>query len=396
MLLDALGATAHGRLTDLGRRMQRLPVHPRVARILIAAGGSRDAALACALLSEGIVSAAQAAAATTSDLLSAIDASIPPHVERAARALESLVAGVRRRRSAPEELRRALLCGYPDRVARRRAPGSTRFLLSSGHGAVLGEESGVRGAEFIVAIDVVGGRRGDAAEARIRLASAIDRDWLTPTGTRTEHWFDPLAGIVRAADREYYGAILLCERSVRPDAAESSRLLAEAYLAGRVSDDDRQLIRRLAFAGMAPDERALVERAAAGAPSLKAIDLAAALDWSARRDLDRLAPEWIDLPSGRRARLAYQEDGTVTAAVKLQELFGLADTPRVGAKREPVLLALLAPNGRPVQMTRDLRSFWERTYADVRRELRGRYPRHPWPENPWTAVPTARTKRRGV
>ena len=100
------------------------------------------------------------------------------------------------------------------------------------------------------------------------------------------------------------------------------------------------------------------------------------------------------MPSGREARLEYQTDGSVSAAVKLQELFGLADTPRVGPRREPLLLLLLAPNGRPVQTTRDLRSFWERTYPEVRRELRGRYPRHPWPEDPWIAKPTARTTRR--
>ena len=109
-----------------------------------------------------------------------------------------------------------------------------------------------------------------------------------------------------------------------------------------------------------------------------------------------MAPQTIGVPSGREARLEYQADGSVSAAVKLQELFGLADTPRVGPRRDPVLLALLAPNGRPVQMTRDLRSFWERTYPEVRKELRGRYPKHPWPEDPWTATPTARTTRRGV
>ena len=109
-----------------------------------------------------------------------------------------------------------------------------------------------------------------------------------------------------------------------------------------------------------------------------------------------MAPQTIRVPSGREARLEYQADGSVSAAVKLQELFGLAETPRVGPRREPVLLALLAPNGRPVQMTRDLRSFWERTYPEVRKELRGRYPRHPWPDDPWTAPPTARTTRRGV
>ena len=100
------------------------------------------------------------------------------------------------------------------------------------------------------------------------------------------------------------------------------------------------------------------------------------------------------MPSGRRHPLAYHEDGSVSASVKLQELFGLAETPRVGRQREAVVLSLLAPNGRPVQVTRDLRSFWDRTYPEVRKELRGRYPRHPWPDDPWTAPPTARTTRR--
>src|SRR4029077_3590569 len=104
-------------------------------------------------------------------------------------------------------------------------------------------------------------------------------------------------------------------------------------------------------------------------------------------------PETITVPSGRGVRLGYAEDGTVSASVKLQELFGLAETPRVGSRNEPVILALLAPNGRPVQLTRDLRSFWNRTYPEVRKELRGRYPKHPWPEDPWNATPTARAKK---
>jgi ATP-dependent helicase HrpB len=121
------------------------------------------------------------------------------------------------------------------------------------------------------------------------------------------------------------------------------------------------------------------------------------VDWlspAVRRDLDRLAPETIALPSGRAARVDYREEGDAAVSAKLQELFGLAETPRLGPRQEPVLLLLLAPNGRPVQTTRDLKSFWERTYPEVRRELRGRYPRHPWPEDPWTAPPTARAKPR--
>jgi ATP-dependent helicase HrpB len=113
-----------------------------------------------------------------------------------------------------------------------------------------------------------------------------------------------------------------------------------------------------------------------------------------RRDLDRLAPEAIAVPSGRTRPLDYRADGSVVLAVKLQELFGLAETPRIGPRKEPLTLSLLSPSGRPVQTTRDLKSFWARTYPAVRKELRARYPKHPWPEDPWSATPTARTKRR--
>jgi ATP-dependent helicase HrpB len=157
---------------------------------------------------------------------------------------------------------------------------------------------------------------------------------------------------------------------------------------------DEQLLRRLRFAGVVVDVSDLVRRAALAARTLDGVDVEAALTFDERRTLDRDAPETIRVPSGRSATLEYEDDGTMSASMKLQELFGLADTPTVGARKEPVRLALLAPNGRPVQTTRDLRSFWNTTYADVRKELRGRYPRHPWPEDPWTAMPTARTIKR--
>jgi ATP-dependent helicase HrpB len=131
-----------------------------------------------------------------------------------------------------------------------------------------------------------------------------------------------------------------------------------------------------------------------GADGWFEFDPVTALSRDERRRLDRFAPEFLDVPSGRRVRLEYAGAGEVNAAVKLQELFGLAETPRVGKPSVPVTLHLLAPNGRPVQTTRDLRSFWENTYAEVRKQLRGRYPRHPWPQDPWSATPTARTKRR--
>jgi ATP-dependent helicase HrpB len=134
--------------------------------------------------------------------------------------------------------------------------------------------------------------------------------------------------------------------------------------------------------------------AAIGRRALDELALSPAIGWDLQQRLDRLAPDRIPVPSGRTARVEYQADGTASVSVKLQELFGLTDTPRLGPRQEPLLLVLLAPNGRPVQTTRDLGSFWARTYPEVRRELRGRYPRHPWPEDPWTAQPTARTTRR--
>jgi ATP-dependent helicase HrpB len=135
-------------------------------------------------------------------------------------------------------------------------------------------------------------------------------------------------------------------------------------------------------------------QAAIGARSLVDFRFERALPPDVINALDREAPDAIAVPSGRLVPLEYGDDGSISASVKLQELFGLAETPRVGPRREPVRFALLAPSGRPVQVTRDLRSFWDRTYPEVRKELRGRYPKHPWPEDPWNATPTARTSRK--
>ncbi len=398
-LLDRLAATRQGKLTDLGRRMQRLPLSPRLSAILLAAQGARPAALACAVLSERHFEASRGASppTTTSDLLSAIERprELPPHLVRTADALQKLVPGSSSA-IAETELRRAFLAGYPDRVARRRAPGSPRVLLASGHGATLGPESGVRDGEFLLAIDVTAGRRGEGSEARIRIASLLDREWLTPTRSAIVHTLDANTGAVRALSRDYYGEIVLAERVVAPDPAAALDLIVAAYLAAPINVEDEQIVRRLSFAGMTLDVRVLAERAGHTAQSVRDIRLERGLTAPERQRLDRDAPTLVVLPSGRRAALVYQADGSVTAEAKLQELFGLVETPRIGARREPLLLSLLAPNGRPVQVTRDLRSFWTRTYSEIRKELRGRYPKHPWPEDPWTAPPTARTSRRGV
>src|SRR5205823_3763734 len=249
-------------------------------------------------------------------------------------------------------LLKAILAAYPDRVAQRRSPGSDRLLLSSGTGAVLARESGVREGEFLVALEVAGSGGG---EALVRMASFVDRDWLMPTHFDRVHTF--ANNRVKATERAWYGAILLFERPTEIDPIEAQQLID----ANRKVDPLLQ--RRIAFAG-------------------------------SEKNLDRLAPLTIPLPSGRTAKLDYRDDGSIVAAVKLQELFGLAETPRIGPKQTPVTFELLAPNGRPVQVTKDLKSFWNGAYQEVRKQLRARHPRHPWPDDPWTAEATHRTKRK--
>ena len=299
--------------------------------------------------------------------------------------------------------------------------------LASGAGAVVGPESGVREGEFLVAIDLLkargptpthlarasspviaggaapprpgasgtGRRRPDSeGESLIRVASRVEREWLIPNNVEVVHRFDEEAGAVRAAEVERYDALMLTERPVAPDVDTAAGLLADQWLSHGPRDEDRRLLARLKFAGQPIDVPSAIRTAAHGIRSVDDVRLERALSSESLRALERDAPDTLKVPSGRAVRLEYSDDGTVTASVKLQELFGLAETPRIGPRREPVLFALLAPNGRPVQMTRDLKSFWERTYPDIRKELRGRYPKHPWPEDPWTATPTGRAKPR--
>jgi len=236
------------------------------------------------------------------------------------------------------------------------------------------------------------GRVGDA-DAVVHLASQVAREWLRATDMEVIHRFDADRGVVKAALVERYESLVLSERPTTPDPDVSVQLLADAWKARGPSPADLQVLRRLRFAGHDADVDALIGSAVAAAGSLDDVSIASALAPNLVRELDRAAPTVLTVPSGRAVRLEYGEDGTVSASVKLQELFGLAETPLIGRRQEPLVVSLLAPNGRPVQRTRDLRSFWDRTYPEVRKELRGRYPKHPWPDNPWTATPTARAKR---
>jgi ATP-dependent helicase HrpB len=397
-LLDRMGAVDGLRLTPLGRAMQRLPLAPRLARAVVDAHGDRRVVRAVAALAEGL-SLPPARPSASSDLLSVLDAwhTVPDHVRRTASELEAVIRDERASAASPidsdERLRRALLAGYPDRVAMRREPRSNRFLLATGTGAVLSEDSSVRDADFIVALDARAPDQSRGVESRIRLASAVDREWLVPTSTDVEHVVDD-RGLVRARQVVRYDALVLAEHIVTPDAERAAAALASEWLRRGPDPGATRLIARAMFAGCDLDLPALVSAASYGVRALDDIDIRTVLPRDVAETIARNAPESIPLPSGRRAMLEYDADGTVSTSVKLQELFGLAETPSVGPRREPVLLSLLAPNGRPVQVTRDLKSFWDRTYPEVRKELRGRYPKHPWPDDPWHAVPTHRTKAR--
>jgi ATP-dependent helicase HrpB len=399
-LLERLGATDGGRLLPDGRAMQRLPVHPRLARVLLSAGGGARAAAACAVLAEAWrPRLGENVPSTESDLLSAIDriGEAPASVTAAAAELEQIAARAGAVAGAADDTRlmRALLAGFPDRVAQRRELGSPRVLLSSGTGARLARESGVLDAELVVALEVTGGAAGASGEPLVRMASRVERAWLEGVRSDTVHVFDEATGEVRALSRERYESLVLSERPVSADPDTAAGLLAEALARRGLGVTGERLQARLRFAELDADLSRLMRAACRGRTRLPEADEPVQwLDAATRRSLERLAPERLALPSGRSTRLEYRADGAVVAAVKLQELFGLAETPRIGRRRDVVLLELLAPNGRPVQTTRDLRSFWQRTYPEVRKELRGRYPRHPWPEDPWNAEPTHRAKKR--
>ncbi len=280
-------------------------------------------------------------------------------------------------------------------------------------------ESAVRDAEFFLAVGLDETLVGERVEARVSLASAVSRSWIEEDlapfvreDVRT--FFDPKVEKVRAAAAKTYLDLPLEDpREVRPDPAEAEKLLRDAARerAGRIFASDESASRwldRMRFLrawmpelGLPEfDERELGEilaRACAGKTSLaelRALDLAgllrSALGGEQLRALEIHAPEKIRVPSGREIRLRYEPGRPPVLAVRLQEIFGLAQAPPVAAGRVPVLLEILGPNYRPVQITQDLASFWKNTYPQVRKDLRARYPKHAWPEDPWSAKPSKR------
>lgn len=314
-----------------------------------------------------------------------------------------------------------LAFAYPDRVARRREGAADRYRLANGRGARLATGDPLAGRDWLVAAHLDAG----VGEGRIWLAAPVD-----PTALET-HLADRLRTVVEVGWDERQAAVMARqERRLGVLALDSTPLadadpesLCQAMLAGarQLGLDSlpwtRELrewqARVLSLRHWCADEGWpdvsdgwLMEHLDDWLPSwlngmtrrehLRRLDLSGALydllDGRARARLDELAPTHLPVPSGSRIRLRYQPGEPPVLAVKLQELFGLADTPRIASGRIPVTLHLLSPAQRPIQVTQDLRGFWERTYAEVRKELKGRYPKHSWPDDPWSAIPTRRVR----
>ena len=396
-LLHRLGAIdgdgGGARITTLGRQMQRVPLHPRLARILIDGRGAPEAAVACANCRwvrrvrwvrwvrrvhgcDGCSGAAE----------SRRNCSVLRAMRSAATLRRTSLMSRCVMRSSPAMpigLRSAgpvSTTGFSwPAVTARRSPASPQASTVITSWRWMSWQQSARESASRESVRPAGSSASGFSRRRPRSSTGSTRK---------------AAARVRRASNATMPSCS-AKRPYRVDTLAAASLLAEAWLAREHDAATTQLLRRLRFAAIDVDLRALVNQAAASARTVSEIDLGAHLPFDLKRSLADRAPASIVVPSGRSMTLDYADDGSVSASVKLQELFGLAESPTIGAARVPVTFHLLAPNGRPVQTTRDLRSFWERTYPEVRKELRGRYPKHPWPEDPWTAQPTHRTTRRG-
>lgn len=425
-----------GRVTALGTRVARMPVGVREARALLSGGAEGLAPRAVAEVVAALAGDARDAGADLPRLLRQLRDGSAPGAQRwraESRRLAALIpsdgaaeradAGVAGRAGAgtasADVTGIVTALARPDWIARRVADRS--YLLASGTRAALPEGSGLIGVEWLAVREVqrADGRAADGTGAVIRLAAPLseaDALRLGPLRSSRDARID--GGRLRVREERRLGAIVLASTPVAPtrddvgpafaehlrelgldalhwtDAATALRarlaLLHRELGAPWADPTDDALLEVLQpdLAGLRPDS------------SLQRIDVASALrrllPWPEASRLDELVPEHLAVPSGSRVRIAYpaDADGRPVVAVKLQELFGLAETPRLVQGRVPVLFHLLSPGRAPVAVTDDLASFWNGPYRDVRAQMRGRYPKHPWPEDPWTAPATAETTKR--
>lgn len=439
--LDALDG--RGNLTPHGKQLAALPLHPRLAHLLLAAAamGHRDTACdLVALLSERDLLSSGVGKERPVDLelrllaLAAFrkgsrgevralggGAELCRKVDQASRQFRNLCPGGAKPLSA-QGIGSLLAYAYPDRVAGVRPGSRERYLLASGRGAKLPASDGLAGSPWLVTASL----DADRQEGRIFLAATVtlaelrrfhaariiltnevewdERDCLAsreverflalPLSARVGHKIDPAQALPlllseikkRGLDLLPWSATarelqtrIICLHQWQPHSSWPD--FSDGALANSLEEWLGPWLSKISC---------LEQLARLDLPAI----LGARLDWHQRQQADELAPSHLPVPSGSRVRLQYRPGDTPLLAVRLQEVFGLTDTPRICAGMVPVTLQLLSPAGRPVQVTSDLKNFWNTTYREVKKELQGRYPRHHWPDDPWTAAPTARVKRR--
>ena len=454
-LLTLLGAMKEGAVTELGRKMVRLPLAPRVARMLWAGheyGQPEAVALTAALLSERDPFRSQrtprgprqpnqwsdsdvvdrvtlleafAAGSGRSGQAGQLDAGAARFVLRASEQLLKLLRSeansstrsAKKVYSEEEAIRRALLAGLPDRVAKRREARSNRAVMVGGRGVRIADESSVTQAELFVCVELA---ETSGADALVRQASAVERAWLEEFKPVTEVQleFDTQKEKVIALRRTRLVDLVLEEVSVALPGGTlvAERLAAEASarldLKTLLTEEDQQLMARIHFLRTAMPEleypvfaevqfQELLPTLCSGCQSFADLRrapwrhlLLGQLSAQQRLALERDAPQTLEVPSGSKIKLRYEPGRAPIVEVRIQELFGMQATPRVAAGRVALLFHLLGPNYRPQQITDDLASFWANTYPQVRKDLRRRYPKHSWPEDPLQAKAEYRPGRK--
>ncbi|MBP8803777.1 MAG: ATP-dependent helicase HrpB [Pseudoxanthomonas sp.] len=446
-LLQRLGAlAASGGITAQGRRMLALGTHPRLAAMLLAARTPRQQALAADLAAlvearDPLRSRSDALAQRWRALAAFRGGRVPADASRSALAAIDAATRQWRRRlrceAAPppdieaHELGDLLAHAFPDRIAARHPSDPLRYQLANGRSARLFEDSALRGEPWLVASELRHEARGDALLLR---AVPVDEAFLR--ADFPERFLEREAAVWDAGKRALvarresrFDRIVLDSRPAgRVDPAQAAQALTDAvrelglavlpWSEGLRQWQAREVSLRqwlpelglpdLSDAALLATVDDWLKPAFAGKTRLDALSeaelgeaLKSPLAWELRQQVQRLAPARITVPSGMERRIDYALDHEgapqpPVLAVKLQELFGLADTPAIADGRVPLTLHLLSPGGKPLQVTGDLRSFWDRTYPEVRKEMKGRYPRHPWPDDPWSATATHRAKPRGT
>lgn len=419
--LQTIGALdADGRITPEGRRVRALPLPPRLARMVLAAQSQEAADLAAILVERGL-------GGTGTDLDHRLS-SFRRDRSRRAEDMRRLALGWANAAGAPSSAQGSsaaplLALAYPDRIAKARgAPG--QYLLANGRGAYLDPADGLAREPYLVVAEL----QGTAASTRILAAARLsEAELLSIAGhritERDELTFDAAAGAVRARRVRRLDAIILASesRTVTPS-SETAALLAQGAASAGI---DRlpwtkalaQLRHRVAFLRSAegdqwPDlsDDALARSAETWlapflerATRLSDIDAAvlgnaldALIPWDLKRKLDTQAPTHFEAPTGNSHPIDYDGPGAPALSIRVQELYGLKDHPAIAGGRLPLTLNLLSPAHRPIQITRDLPGFWAGSWSAVKSEMKGRYPRHLWPDDPANALPTARAKPRGT